>query len=108
LHIAGDGPERERLQRLAHRLGVAGQVTFAGLVADMGAFYGDIDLLIHPALREPFGQIAVEAGAHGCPSIVAAVDGLPEVVRHGDNGLCVTPELPVSDYVALGGAMTDL
>lgn len=108
LHIAGDGPERARLEGLARRLGVAEQVTFAGLVADMGAFYRGIDVLIHPALREPFGQIAVEAGAHGCPSIVAAVDGLPEVVRHGETGLCVVPELPVEDYAALGGAMNDL
>src|SRR5699024_10804563 len=77
-------------------------------VADMTMVYRGIDVLIHPALREPFGQIAVEAGAYGCPSVVAAVDGLPEVIRHGDTGHCVVPELPLAHYAALGGAMTDL
>lgn len=108
LHIAGDGPEYERLQALARRLGVAEHVVFAGLVGDMDAFYRHIDLLIHPALREPFGQIAVEAGAYGCPSVVAAVDGLSEVIRHGETGLCVAPEVPLDSYASLGGSMTDL
>src|SRR5699024_5854994 len=97
MHIAGDGPERMHLQALARQLGGAEDVMLAGLVADMGAFYRGIDVLVHPALREPFGQIAVEAGAHGCPSVVAAVDGLPEVIRHGETGLCVAPELPLQD-----------
>lgn len=108
LHIAGDGPERERLVQLARRMGVSDHVVFAGLVADMGAFYRDIDLLVHPALREPFGQIAIEAAARGCPSIVAAVDGLPEVIRDGETGYCIVPTLPLRDYESLGGAYADL
>ncbi len=108
LHIAGDGPERERLAQLAARLGIAQHVVFAGLVADMSGFYRAIDLLVHPALREPFGQIAIEAGAYGCPAIVAGVDGLPEVITHGETGLCVMPTRPLADYTALGGSTADL
>lgn len=108
LSIAGDGPERARLEALVAGLGVTDFVRFEGLVVDMGAFYRNIDLLVHPALREPFGQIAVEANAHGCPAVVAAVDGLVEVIAHDVTGLCVAPSLPLADYPSLGGHDGDL
>jgi glycosyltransferase involved in cell wall biosynthesis len=108
LHIAGAGGERERLRELAARLGISSQVRFHGVVGDMQAFYGNIDCLLHPALREPFGLVAIEAASQGCPVIAAAVDGLPEAVRHGVSGYCIPPRLPVSDYPDLGGSVSDL
>lgn len=108
LSIAGDGPEREPLEQLARRLGIADAVTFCGLVSDMGAFYRSIDLLVHPALREPFGQIAIEANAYGVPAIVCAVDGLVEVVADDISGLCITPTEQLSVYAELGGGRDDL
>ncbi|MES1946583.1 group 1 glycosyl transferase [Salinisphaera sp. C84B14] len=103
LRIAGDGPEHARLRALAQRLNIADRVVFEGMVADMAAFYARIDLLVHPALREPFGQIAVEAGAYGVPAVVSAVDGLVEVIEHERTGLCIEPTLDAADYRALGG-----
>lgn len=108
LDVAGDGPQRERLVALAEWLGIGHAVVFHGLVADMAGFYRRIDLLVHPALREPFGQIVIEAAAYGVPSVVTAVDGLVEVVDHGYTGLCLSPEEPVSGYDALGGQSADL
>lgn len=108
LRVAGDGPERARLEALVERLALGDRVVFEGLVANMGRFYRHIDLLVHPALREPFGQIAVEANAYGCPAVVAAVDGLVEVVDDGATGLCLAPTLPLTDYTALGGHDHDL
>ena len=108
LSIAGDGPERDRLAKLALRLSIDEAVTFCGLVSDMGAFYRDIDLLIHPALREPFGQIAIEANAYGVPAIVSGVDGLVEVVADDVSGLCLAPTEDVSVYVELGGGNDNL
>ena len=108
LVIAGDGPERARLEQLAHRLGLGDRVVFRGLVADMGAFYRDIDCLLHPALREPFGQITLEAAAYGCPSVVAGVDGLPETIVDRRTGRVVPVSLPVSDYAGLGGGDSDI
>lgn len=108
LDVAGDGPERERLEALSQRLGLSRIVRFCGLVSDMRTFYADLDLLIHPALREPFGQIVLEAGAYGVPSLVSAVDGLVEVVADDESGLCLAPSLPLADYAGLGGSNTDL
>ncbi|GAB3680680.1 glycosyltransferase [Salinisphaera aquimarina] len=108
LRIAGDGPERDALTATAARLGLSEHVVFEGLVADMAGFYRGIDLLVHPALREPFGQIAVEANAYGIPAIVAGVDGLVEVIEHGVTGICVPPRLALAAYAKLGGSDHDL
>ena len=108
LHVAGAGPERANLERLTAHLGLGERVRFHGLVTDMGAFYRSVDCLIHAPISEAFGLVAIEAAAHGCPAIVAAVDGLPEAVSHGVSGLCVEPKLPLSDYVRLGGTAENL
>jgi len=104
LSIAGDGPLREALEQLAHRLGIAGNVRFLGGVKDMPLFFSEIDVLLHPALREPFGVVvAAEAGAMGCPVVCTAVDGLPEVVANGVTGVCVPPTADLARYRELGG-----
>jgi glycosyltransferase involved in cell wall biosynthesis len=104
LQVAGAGPELERLQALARSLGIAERVQFHGAVRDMQRFYADIHCLVHTPLTEAFGLVALEAAAHGCPVIAAAVDGLPEVVADGVSGRCVAPTLPFAAYPELGGA----
>ncbi len=96
LHVAGDGPCRAALDALARRLAVSASMVWHGFVEDMGPFYTGIDCLVHPALHESFGLVCLEAAAHGCPVVAAAVDGLPEIVQHEATGFCVAPELPVS------------
>ena len=104
LHIAGTGAERERLVALAAELGVDESVRVHGLIDDMGAFFRDIDCLLHVPLTEAFGLVTIEAGAQGCPAIVAAVDGLPEAVEQGVSGRCLEPTLSLTDYAELAGA----
>ena len=105
LEIAGEGPERARLEGLARRLGIAERVSFCGAVRDMREFYSRIDCLVHAPLTEAFGLVALEAAAHGCPVIAAAIDGLPEAVADGVSGRCVPPTLPLSEYEGLGGSL---
>ena len=87
LQVAGAGPELPRLTELARKLGIAERCTFHGAVADMRQFYTNIDCLLHPPVTEAFGLVAIEAAAHGCPVIAAAVDGLPEAVEEGVSGV---------------------
>lgn len=108
LRVAGDGPERSSLRHLVRELGLDDAVAFEGVMQDMGAFYANVDVLLHPALREPFGVVAAEAGAHGCPVVCTAVDGLPEVVDHGTSGLCIPATLSLQDYETMGGATAGL
>ncbi len=108
VEIAGDGPERPRLEALAADLGLGEGVRFRGNVADMAAFYRGLDLLVCPSLREPFGLVSLEAQAWGIPVVVAGVDGLPETVRDGETGTVVPPTVPLSALPRYGIATAQL
>lgn len=103
LSIAGDGPERERIQALAQQLGVGDVLQFFGRLTATDAFYAGIDLLLHPALCEPWGNACAEALIAGVPVVATAVDGLPEVIRDQVDGVLVAPGLSLADYAAFGG-----
>jgi glycosyltransferase involved in cell wall biosynthesis len=108
LHIAGEGMQRDYLNRLAENLHIQANISFLGLVQDMPAFYRSIDCLIHLALREPFGQILVEAMAYGCPVIATRVDGMVEVVRDGVDGYLVPPTLDMEQFILTGASVKDM
>lgn len=94
LTIAGEGPERSRLEDLARRLGASRRVQFLGHCREMDRFYSGIDVLVVPSvpvhgLQEQFGRVVAEAMAAGVPVVSSTCGSLPEVV--GDAGLTVGP-----------------
>lgn len=89
--IAGEGPQRQFLEDMAGRLGLADRVAFTGFVADVRALMADLNLLVISSLWEGFGLTAVEAMALGVPVVSTEAGGLPEVVLHGETGLLVPP-----------------
>jgi alpha-1,6-mannosyltransferase len=91
LVVAGDGPLRESLERIAARDGLP--VTFAGFLrgrTDLAALLATADAAIAPGPAETFGLAALEALACGTPVVVSAESALPEVV--GDAGASVAGE----------------
>ncbi len=108
LWVAGEGKDGTRMSAEALRLGIADRVRMLGRVSPMEPFLDSIDLLLHPALREPYGLACAEALAAGAPVVATAVDGLGEVVEHGVTGLCVEPTLPLSRYAEFGGDAGDV
>jgi glycosyltransferase involved in cell wall biosynthesis len=94
LRIAGDGPEKKKLQNLAARLGVARQVEWLGAIPNYAVadLYRSLDVVVVPSRQESFGVTAVEGSACGCPIIASSVGGLPEVVIDGKTGLLIPPE----------------
>jgi glycosyltransferase involved in cell wall biosynthesis len=103
LVIAGDGPERERLEGLARELGVDGRVRFLGpqpreAVLDLLAA-ADAGLL--SSSWENFPHSVVESLAVGTPVIATDVGGVSEVLEDGANGLLVPPR----DTAALAAAI---
>ena len=94
LVLAGDGPCRGPLERLAAELGVAPAVEFAGHVEDVAAVYRSLDVFLFPSLAEPLGSALLTAMAHGLPVVARASGAVPEVIEDGANGLLVGGEEP--------------
>ncbi len=87
LLLAGDGPCRPGLERLASRLGVGQAVRFTGLVDDISAVYQALDVFLFSSLEEPLGSSLLAAMAHGLPVVALARGAVTEIVEDGRNGL---------------------
>ena len=87
--VAGSGTHEEELKRQAEELGLMEHGTFLGWIGDdvLHTLYAIADLTVVPSIYEPFGLVALEAMASGCPCIVADTGGLREVVPHEEAGL---------------------
>ena len=90
LVLAGEGPWRERLQRLVQELGLTSAVHFAGFVEDVSQLYAALDVFIFPSLAEPLGSSLLTAMAHGLPVVAMASGGVPEIVEDGRTGLLIS------------------
>jgi glycogen(starch) synthase len=88
--VAGTGTHEAELRAQAERLGLLRHGAFAGWLGDdaLHGLYRVSDLCVIPSLYEPFGLVALEAMASGCPCVVANTGGLREVVPR-DVGLRV-------------------
>jgi glycogen(starch) synthase len=84
--VAGSGTHEAELKAQAERLGLLGHGTFLGWIGDdlLHSLYRIADLCVVPSIYEPFGLVALEAMASGCPCIVADTGGLREVVPVGE------------------------
>ena len=89
LVIAGDGPERARLEALA-----GPGVTFTGRVSeeDKHRLLCSAWLLVHPALIEGWGIVVAEAAIRGTPAVAFDVPGLRDSVVHGETGILARTE----------------
>jgi glycogen(starch) synthase len=83
--VAGTGTAEAELKAQARALGLEEHGTFIGWTGDelLHSLYRIADLCLVPSLYEPFGLVALEAMASGCPCIVADTGGLREVVPGG-------------------------
>ena len=86
LIFAGDGPERNNLERLVRELNLCGRVIFVGKVSDTSHVLEISDLFILPSETESFGLAALEAMAVGVPVISSNTGGIPEVNVQGETG----------------------
>ncbi len=85
--IVGDGPEKNRLEKLAKEQGVDDIVTFEGRHSNIIPFLKKTSVFVYPSVwHEVFGISLVEAMAFGIPCIANNVGGIPEVMRSGEYG----------------------
>jgi glycosyltransferase involved in cell wall biosynthesis len=103
LLIAGDGPERGALRRLAADRGLADAVTFAGSIPfeDTPGFYRSADVFALSSTFDNSPNVVLEAMASGLPVVTTDVGGAAEFVTHRVGGLVVPP----GDAVAFAAAL---
>lgn len=105
LLVIGQGRRAQKLEQLAHSLGIGGQVTFTGPVPhqQIHDYFAMTDVFVLASrvhqdpltgLRdaETMGRVLLEANAAGVPVVAASSGGIPSVVAHGVNGLLFQPD----------------
>jgi glycosyltransferase involved in cell wall biosynthesis len=104
LCLVGDGPDRPRLERLAHELGIVRRCLFLGYQDDVAPYYEAIDALLLPSVNEGTPVSVIEALAAGRPAVATSVGGVPDIVRDGVDGYLVQ----VGDAAKLGQRLAEL
>ena len=64
---------------------------WTGFLADRDRLYGELDILVAPAVDEPFGLTVAEAGSYGLPVVAARSGAFPELIEEERTGLLFEP-----------------
>jgi glycosyltransferase involved in cell wall biosynthesis len=94
----------ELLKQTVAELGIGNKVRMLGARNDVAAIMQACDLLVVNSSAEPFGLVVLEAMACGTPVLATAVDGIPEIIKHDENGWLI----PAHDETALAAAIVQL
>jgi glycosyltransferase involved in cell wall biosynthesis len=101
LWIAGEGPLRGELEKMAEKMAVKPRVRFLGWRDDIAALLATCDLYVCPSRHEPLGNVVLEAWAHGRPVVAADSYGPGTLIEHLESGVLV----PTEDAVMLAKAV---
>jgi glycosyltransferase involved in cell wall biosynthesis len=97
LKIAGDGPERQRLERIAVQHNFAHHVEFLGHVKDLRGFYRDLDIFALTSSTEQMPVSILEAMATGLPVVSTDVGDVAAMVSKENVQFVVPPGPPLTD-----------
>jgi glycosyltransferase involved in cell wall biosynthesis len=104
LLLAGDGPERAKIDELVSQSHIGDRVACLGWTEDLPRVYATMDICALSSLNEGTPVALIEAMAAGRAVVATAVGGVPDVVEEGETGLLVPP----GDVEAFAAAVLDL
>ncbi len=110
LTVAGDGPHRAELEKLAAEMTPGrSRVEFAGWLEReaLREAYGRAALLLLPSLVEGHPNVVLEAMAMGTPCVGTDAPGIREVISNGEDGLLTPPSDPAAIADAVARALSD-
>lgn len=108
VHLAGDGPERGRLEKVVRRLDLEDIVTFTGYVDNPYPLVAEADALVVPSRSEAWPNVIGEALTLGTPVVAARCSsGVEEFLQDGRCGILVPPEDPGALAVAIERLVSD-
>jgi glycosyltransferase involved in cell wall biosynthesis len=91
LVFVGKGALEADLKKEVSTMGVSGKVKFLGWREDIHEILPLFDIFVLPSLNEGMGRVLVEAMAAARPIVASRTGGIPELVKHQENGLLVPP-----------------
>jgi glycosyltransferase involved in cell wall biosynthesis len=103
----GDGPYALEVKALIERSRLQDIVEWSGFFTNRDDIYRGLDVVVAPAIEEPFGMTVLEAGAYGLPVVAARSGGFPEAVIDGTTGLLFDAAELESLAAALEKLITD-
>lgn len=102
--LGGEGEEKQHLQALVEKYGLADMVIMPGWVEDKDKFFESIDIFCLPSLHEAFGIVLLEAFLHRVPIVSTATEGPREIIIPGETGILA----PSDDALALANALREM
>jgi UDP-glucose:(heptosyl)LPS alpha-1,3-glucosyltransferase len=99
LLVAGRGRQAP-YERMAHHTRFADRLVFLGDLPDIREAYHCADLLVHPALYEPFGNVCIEAMACGLPVATSRLTGAADIIDNGTSGIVAERPWDIEEIVS--------
>ena len=96
--FVGSGDKLPYLKEKTKMYELSENIIFTGIINDVSDLLLSSHLLILPSIREPLGNVLIEAGLAGIPSIASRVDGIPEIVDDGTTGFLIDPTIKVANF----------
>jgi glycosyltransferase involved in cell wall biosynthesis len=106
--IAGEGPERRRLDSLIAELRVQDRVKLLGWRTDTGALLKAADIFVSSSRHEPLGNMVLEAFAAQTPVLATKSEGPAEIIRDGADGMLVAVDNPAALAAAARAMLADV
>ncbi len=107
LYIIGEGPSRSEYEALSESLGLDGCIHFMGYHADPREYLYPADIFVLASHSDPGPLVIAEARNAGCAIVASNVDGIPEMLDHGEAGILVPPAEPELLAAALTKLLSD-
>jgi len=92
--IVGDGELRKELEEYASKLGISGNIVWAGFRSDLERVYADMDVVVLSSLNEGLPVAIIESMTAAKPVVATDVGGVRELVADGETGFVVPAKDP--------------
>ncbi len=94
--LVGEGDMRHLLEMRAQKLGISGNVVFAGIGENIQDYYKAFDIFVLPSLREGLPLVLLEALACQLPVVTTKVGAIPSIVKNGEHCFLIEHSCPQS------------